>query len=456
MHFKVAEALEALYGERLSDHYSELVRHNTRAGDAGRALHYLRLATEQGYALGAYEQALGYERSALELLKTLKKGAKRTEQEIFWLHRLGWTLAPIRGWQDEELAAVFSRLGELSRQAGNSRELMRALSALKQYHLNRYELLRARAVAEEHLAIAGGAGDPIQQASAHAGLGDVLIDLGEFAEARENIDKAGSLLAAPAATDDCGGYTPPQLRGLRGYPAYRASETLWFLGFPDRARRRSEEALALAREAEPLIYAHALTFTARMHANCREPEAVRRRVNQLLAIVNRYGLHPHFLEHANELQGRALLLEGQFEEAVEALRNAPGANMFLALAYAAAGQAGKALESSERAVAGLYQSEYRAYESTVHRIRGEVLLAQADPFLEEAERSFRSAIEIARRQGAKSLELCATTSLARLLQKRGRGDQARAMLNATYKWFTEGFDTADLKEAKALLSELSG
>ena len=188
------------------------------------------------------------------LLETLKEGAKRTEQEIFWLHRLGWTLAPIRGWQDEEVAAAFSRLGELSRQTGNSRELMRALSALKQYHLNRYELLGARAVAEEHLAIAGRAGDPIQQASAHAGLGDVLIELGEFAEARENIEKAGSLLSAPAGTDDCGGYTPLQLRGLWGYSAYRAPEILWFLGFPDRARRRSEEALssgARGRAADP-------------------------------------------------------------------------------------------------------------------------------------------------------------------------------------------------------------
>jgi tetratricopeptide (TPR) repeat protein len=432
-----------------------LIRHNTRAGDAGKALHYLRLATEQGYALGAYEQVLDYEKSALELLETLKEGAERTEQEIFWLHRLGWTLAPIRGWQDQEVAQAFKRLGELSRQTGNSRELMRALSALKQYHLNRYELLRARAVAEEHLAIAGRAGDPVQQASAHAGLGDVLIDLGEFAEARENIEKASSFLAVSASTDDCGGYTPLQLRGLRGYSAYRAPETLWFLGFPDQARRRSEEALTLTREAEPLIHAHALTFTARMHANCREPGAVRRRVDQLLTLVNRYGLHPHFFEQANELQGRVLLLEGRFEEAVEALRNAPGANMFLALAYAAAGQAGKALESAERAVAALYQLEYRAYESTVHRVRGEVLLAQAKPSPEEAAGSFRTAIEIARRQSARSLELYATTSLARLLRDIGRRDEARTMLAEIYGWFTEGFDTADLKDAKALLDELS-
>ncbi len=183
---------------------------------------------------------------------------------------------------------------------------------------------------------------------------------------------------------------------------------------------------------------------------------MRRRVDQLLAIVNRYGLHPHFHEHANELQGRALLLERRFEEAIEALRNAPGADMFMALAYAGAGQAVRALKSAERAVAGLYQSEYRAYESTVHRVRGEVLLAQAEPSLKEAERSLCGAVEIARRQGAKSLELCATTSLARLIQKQGRRDEARAMLAATYEWFTEGFDTADLREAKALLGELGG
>ena len=454
LHLSVAQGLEALHGEQLSDHYSELIHHTTRAGTTTKALHYLRLATEHGYALGAYERVLEYEKSALGLLEALKPGAERTEQEIFWLHLLGWTLAPMRGFQDEEAAGAFRRLGELSRQSGHSLEQMRALSAIKLYHLNRDELNEAHAVAEEHLTIARRAGDPVQQASAHAGLGDVLINMGEFAAARENIEKAIFILAAPASDEGRGGYTSSQLLGLQVYSAHRAPESLWFRGFPDQARRRSKETLVLAQEAEPLILANALTRTAYMHADCREPEAVRNRIEKLSAIVDRYGLHPHFLEHANELRGRALLLEGQYREAVEALVNAPRAEMFLALAYAAAGDAPRALETADAALAHLYESEYRAYESTAHQIRGEVLLVQSEPRQEEAEHCFRTAIENAARQGAKSLELRATTSLARLLAKQSRCDEARTMLSEIYNWFTEGFDTADLTDAKALLAEL--
>ncbi len=107
LHLRVAEALEALHGEQLSDHYNELIHHNTRADNTAKALHYLRRATEHGYALGAYERVLEYEKSALGLLEVLKPGAERTEQEIFWLHLLGWTLAPMRGFQDEEAAGAF-------------------------------------------------------------------------------------------------------------------------------------------------------------------------------------------------------------------------------------------------------------------------------------------------------------------------------------------------------------
>ena len=202
------------------------------------------------------------------------------------------------------------------------------------------------------------------------------INMGEFAAARENIEKAIFILAAPASDERRGGYTSLQLLGLQVYSAHRAPESLWFLGFPDQARRRGKETLVLAQEAEPLIFAHALTRAAYIHADCGEPEAVRNRIEQLSAIVDRYGLHPHFLENANELQGRVFLLEGRYRDAVEALGNVPRAKMFLALAYAAAGDPARALETADAALARLYESEYRAYESTAHQIRGEALLVQ--------------------------------------------------------------------------------
>jgi predicted ATPase len=453
LHLKVGMALEDLYSDRLSDHYDELIYHNTRAGAVDNALRYLRSAAERGYALGAYERVLAYEKSALALVATLKERLKRDEQEIFWQHLLGWTLAPIRGWQDEEAAGAFRRLSELSRKSGNSRELMRALSALKLYHLNRDELLEARRVAEEHLVIASQAADPIQQASAQGGLGDVLTYLGEFKAASENIANAHNILSALAPSNQLADYTPAQILGLRGYIAYLAPTPLWFRGFPDQARRRSEETLILAQQAEPLILAHTLTFTAYMHANCGEPKAVRSRLQQLLEIADRYGLTPRFREYAKELEGRALLLEKRFEEAAAKLRDSSRTNVFLALAYAGAGKLKDGFETAERALGELTCSEYRSYDSTAHRIRGEMLLL-AEHDRGEAEQCFRTALEIASLQDAKSLELQAATRLADLLEKQGRRDEGRKVLLPLYNWFTEGFETGDLREAKTVLGPL--
>jgi predicted ATPase len=160
------------------------------------------------------------------------------------------------------------------------------------------------------------------------------------------------------------------------------------------------------------------------------------------------------------LRASVLLLSGQVQDAIAILREqrsagaiSAGDQIALAAALVCAGRAGEALEAADRAVAPL--GDFRLLDAEAHRVRGEALLVQAEPRWEEAERCFRTAIEIARGRGAKSWELRAATSLARMLAQQGRRTEGRALLAAIYGWFTEGFDTGDLTDANALLDTLN-
>ncbi len=157
------------------------------------------------------------------------------------------------------------------------------------------------------------------------------------------------------------------------------------------------------------------------------------------------------------MRAGVLIVDGRFEEAIAILLEDPAtqSHPLLALAYAPGGRAEDALKIIENAIEKPFPPEHRSLDAEKHRLKGEILLLQTPPDEDQAERCFRTAIEIARRQSADSWELGATMRLARLLDKQGRRDEARAMLCEIYRWFTEGFDTADLKDAKALLDELT-
>jgi tetratricopeptide (TPR) repeat protein len=251
---------------------------------------------------------------------------------------------------------------------------------------------------------------------------------------------------------------------LRSVCALNAIHPLWFLGFPDQARQRGAEALVLAQESDAHVLVVTLLVSGWMHLRCGEADAVRERIDRVLVVTNQYGLNPNWKLGATILRARMLILEGHAQEAIAILRDialparvpliAASARITRAAAYAAAGQAEASLDAINDALDFQIKRESRENDAEVHCFRGEILLIQPQPDRREAEGCFRSAIEIARRHSAKSWELRATSSLARLLDKQGKRDEARAMLAEIYGWFTEGFDTADLKDAKALLDEL--
>ncbi|MBF8302954.1 MAG: hypothetical protein HW396_1235 [Candidatus Dadabacteria bacterium] len=249
-----------------------------------------------------------------------------------------------------------------------------------------------------------------------------------------------------------------------GYEAW----TLWFLGYPDQALERSKEALTLARElSHPYTMAIALLFNACLHQFRRESKLTQERANTLINLSNEQGF-PQWLAWGTILRGWALCDQGMLREEVESIkrglsaRKAQGSEIagtyFLALlaeAYGKAGEKDEGLRVLTEALIAAQKNGECFYESELHRLKGVLLVDSSTENNEQAESCFRQSIDIARRQGAKSLELRATTSLSRLLKSKGKKYEARQMLAEIYNWFTEGFDTADLQEAKALLEELS-
>jgi predicted ATPase len=304
-------------------------------------------------------------------------------------------------------------------------------------------------------------GDPALLLRAHITVGVASLYYGEPTVAREHLDPAIALYDPERHRSDALLYQDPGVIGLAW-----AALALWLLGYPDQALKRSDEALALARKiAHPFSLAWALNFAVSIHLFRREWPMAAEQNEARVALCAEQGFE-HWLVWGSFYRGRALAEHGRTDEGIAQMRAALAAMQsigteldrpwnlaVLAAAYGKAGRTADGLALVAEALGLVERRDERVGEADIYRVKGELLLESGGS--SETETCFRHAIEIARRQSATSLELRATTSLARLLDKQGRKGEVRRMLGEIYGWFTEGFDTADLKEAKALLEELS-
>jgi predicted ATPase len=295
---------------------------------------------------------------------------------------------------------------------------------------------------------------------AHLALGDTSLSMGEFLLSREHLEIAISLYDRER---------PMEIGHDTGVNclAYMA-HTLWTLGYPDRALKRGDEAVALAQAlSHPLSLAFAEGLVGYLRQFRREARAARETAERLTALSVEHGF-PHWMAQATVTRGWAVAEEEHNQEGIAQIREGlaafraigdgvllPHALCLLAEACGEAGRLDDGLSALTEAMAAADEHGIRQHEAEANRLKGELLLKQNNSNAAQAQHCFERAIEIARKQSAKSFELRATMSLARLLAKRGRRDEARTMLAEIYGWFTEGFDTADLKDAKALLDELS-
>jgi DNA-binding SARP family transcriptional activator/predicted ATPase len=471
LHEDVGNALERLHGDQATETATvavQLARHFQEAGIAEKAIHYLHQAGERAVQLSAYREGIAHLTRGLELLMDqpdygdTDRRLERAQQELALQFSLGLAWVGHTGYGPEVRKAYY-RARELGQRLGETSQLCRALGETSIYHYVRAEYEQARELAEEALSLAQRTKDPLLLALSQAYFGFVLFALGEFRTAHAHFEQVITF------------YRPAQHH--RAFVSLRGSDLglsclaqdaccLWCFGYPDQAAQRSREALALAREMDhPFSLADALAF-----AGCL--------FNHLLRDVGAFSDYarefkqlaserlPGWLGSATWYWGEALALQGHFEQGIGEMRKGmeykesaaeschqTSCLCTLAESQAKTGHLKDGLSTLSKTLARVEGTGERYAEAEVYRVRAELLLMQGSEA--EAEASLHKALQIARRQDARSWELRTTTSLARLWQKQGKMDEARQALAEIYGWFTEGFDTPDLQEAKTLLQELS-
>jgi predicted ATPase len=316
----------------------------------------------------------------------------------------------------------------------------------------------------ELLALAQQVQDAAMLLAAHLPLGNTLFHLGAPAAAHTHFVQGIALYDSQQHRASAFLYG----EDLGVYCRSLSALTLWCLGYPAQALARSQEALTLAQQvAPPFCLSVALGVAAEFHQFRREEDAAQACAEACIRLATEQGFTQSMVM-SSILRGWALARQGQGEEGIAHMRQGlaayqamgvkRGLPSFLALlaeAYGNVGRAEAGLRVLTEALALVDSTGERWYESELYRLKGELLLQQSSDNSTEAETCFQQAISIARAQQAKSLELRAATSLARLWQQQGKGQEAHDLLAPIYGWFTEGFDTADLQEAKALLDALA-
>ena len=465
LHARIVEAIEEIYFDRIAEHVERLAHHAVRGELWDKAVEYLYQAGKKATSRSATQEAIAYFEQALDVIKHLPDGKQTIEKAINIRVDLGPTLISMKGFGATEVEQNYARARVLCEQLGETPQIFPVLWGLARMHDVRGELRVGRELGGQLLTVAQRAQDPALLLEAHHTLWATLTILGELTSAWTHMEQGFALYDPHKHKHHAflyGGHDPGVCCG--GH----AADVLGLLGYPDQALRRSQDALSLARElSHPSSIGHALSFAAWFHQLRGEREAVQARVAEGMALATEQGFSPR-RKQADFLQGWLLVEQGHREVgiaqmiAARAAGRAPASGRWdahiaalLADTYGKEGQTAEGLRVVNEELSRLQITGARFYEAELYRINGELLLRQAVPDEELAETCFEKAIEVARRQQAKSLELRAAMSLSRLWKRQGKKEEARQLLAEIYGWFTEGFETADLQDAKALLQQLS-
>jgi predicted ATPase len=462
-HQRIALVLEEWFPDTVETQPELLAHHYTKAGLTEQAIPYWQRAGQQASDRSAHLEAISHVTTGIELLTTLPETPERIQRAVTLHMALGVALQIAKGSAAPEVEHAYTRAYALCQQVGESPELVPVLFGLWRFYNTGLQLPTAREFGETLLHLAQRSHDPALSVVAHYALGYTWCLLGMLPAARTHLE-AG-----------IAHYTPDQRRA----PVFRMGQdpgvacrayvalTLWLLGYPEQALARVHEALTLAHElAHPYSLAFARCWVATVSQLCRDVPAVHAHAEAAVTRATEQGF-PLWINHGTSVRGWALTLQGQGEEgmaqvlqgiaawrATGAVVHVPYFSTLLADVCGHRGHTAEGLQALAEADTLIEQHGECWWEAEVCRLRGVLLLRQAVPQPEEAEACFQRALDVSRRQQAKSLELHAAMSLARLWQQQGKRAEAHALLAPIYGWFTEGFDTADLIDAKVLLDEL--
>jgi predicted ATPase/class 3 adenylate cyclase len=466
LHARIARTLAERFPSVAEAQPQVLAHHLTEAGLIEQAIAYRSRAGQQSAAKSAFIEAIAQLRSGLQLIDELPDSRERKQRELELQVTLAAALMEAKGHANPEVGLVLRRARDLVLDT-NAAGTVLHFSVLYGLWVAQYlggEPIAALEQAKEFLSLAQSQAQSGLVLTGHRLVGSALIPIGDFRDALSHLDRAVAL------------YRPEE----HGALAFRFGAdigitalcvrawALWHRGFPDQARKVLDEAVQSARQsvhrhtlAYALIYAGLMAISARWTT---EGASV---ANELVSLTEEHGF-ALFLGYGLILQGGAMAQSGQGAAAVERIREgiaamlATGARRtesmvlgLLAEALAATGAIAKALEMLAAALAAAEDCGAHWADAELHRLRGELLQRLSLPDWAEIERSFRTSLAVAHEQGTRGFELRAAISLARLMSKRERRDDARDLLAPLYGWFTEGFDTPDLKEAKALLDALN-
>jgi tetratricopeptide (TPR) repeat protein len=463
LHDQTARALETLYPDRLEDHYAALARHYLLGDDARRAFQYARLAIEQAAARAAYSEASNLIEAAVKLVDVLPEDAERLRTELALRTVESMVAFVLFGASSHQRELAIRRMCELGERLGEREQLVGGQIHLSNLYFTRGEALLGIEVAGRALELVEGTKDADLLANAHHSYGLLAYSCGRLREAVAHFDEAIDNSARATTTTAFLGFLYSSANKCH------LSVALHLLGRVVEAARFAGEGMQHVREANHLFsLGHALVCGGGWLDDLRrEHDAALAHGTELIALAeeNRFA---EWLPWGQFIHGRALFELGQAAKGLaemqigiagcKRLGNVPRLQYLIAVHAEATSRIGgveEALTTLNETLAHVQQTGEQVDYAEMLRLRGEVLLIRDRSATAEAENSFRLALEIARVQEAKWWELRATISLARLLRGTNRRDEARTMLGDIYSWFTEGFDLPDIKEAKALLDELS-
>jgi tetratricopeptide (TPR) repeat protein len=460
LHERTGQMIESLYPEQLEDHLSQLALHFDRSNNLAKAVEYLTRAGTQAAQQVAHSDAIGYFTRALESLRLLPAGRTRDGQELDLQMALNWSLYVTKGPRaSPEREFALARARELCEQLGDNSRLMEALLALAQLRFNRHAFGAAQDLAER---VAAMASETAIIAGAHTLLGVVGFSTGQFAPAREHFERAVELFGLGPSSSE-----RPYLLAVAQVARHLLVSALGRLGLPVTARNRAHEFLADARRsADPISISGGLIGVLIHQLRFRDNRLVAERTDELFSIATAHEM-VFELFVASFFRGWAMVAAGRIDEGISEMRRTISHPMFVetlanALFLVAVaeicskhGLAEEGLDLVTDGLARVGRTGQKVEEAELHRLKGELLILKDRANVAEVEGCLRTAVDIARRQRARHSELRATVSLARLLRNTDRRDEAHPMLAEIYNWFTEGFDTPDLKDAKALLEELA-
>jgi class 3 adenylate cyclase/predicted ATPase len=461
-HQRIAQILEAQFPETTVAQPELLAHHCREAGLTEKAVGYWHKAGRAALERSAHAEAIHHLRQGLALLQTLPETPERTRREVDLLIALGASLLATQA--APEVEQTYLRARQLCEYLDDPHQLFPILRGLSTYYFVCAELQTAHELDGQLLTLAQHVQDSALLSVAHRAVGTTLFYLGETALAHTHFTQGMALYDPQQHRPAAFLYGQDPGVNYRSYTAW----TLWLLGYPDQELAQIDDAVTLAQQLDhPFSLCVALVIATICHAFRREVRAAQEYAEATMSIATDQGF-PQWMAFGAILRGWALTHRGRAQEGIEQLTQgltawrATGSKIhrsyfltLLAEVHGTMGQPEAGLTALAEALTLVDTTGGRWYEAELHRLKGELLLQQNADNQAEAETCFAQAIAIAQNQQTKSWELRAATSLARLWQQQGKRQEAYELLAPVYNWFTEGFDTADLIDAKALLDELS-